>query len=202
MLLSFLSYNSLDGEVKGMLDLQAAYEKQYGPGNYIPSINLNYWAFRIMVGSGFAMLGIAAFLLFQMWRKKLDKPKWVLRFLPFVIALPYLANTFGWILTETGRQPWVVFGLLKTEAAVSPILTPGLVLTSLIGFTVVYGLLMVVDVFLLVKFAKAGPPARIRPETRDRRRSILEIGAQHGPSNRLVYFDRCFVHRLFCAGRF
>ncbi len=156
--LSFLSYNSLEGEVKGMLDLQAAYEKQYGPGNYIPSINLNYWAFRIMVGSGFAMLGIAAFLLFQMWRKKLDKPKWVLRFLPFVIAFPYLANTFGWILTETGRQPWVVFGLLKTEDAVSPILTPGLVLTSLIGFTVVYGLLMVVDVFLLVKFAKAGPP--------------------------------------------
>ncbi len=156
--LSFLSYNSLEGEVKGMLDIQSAYEKQYGPGSYIPSINLNYWAFRIMVGAGFAMLGIAAFLVFQSWRKKLDKPAWVLRFLPFVIALPYLANTFGWILTETGRQPWLVFGLLKTENAVSPILTPGLVLASLIGFTVVYGVLMAVDVFLLVKFAKAGPP--------------------------------------------
>lgn len=160
--LSLLAYNSPQGEMKGIADLQAQYVKQYGDGNYIPGVNLPYWSFRIMVGAGFAMLGIAALLVLVLYRAKWQEKKWyawVLRLLPFAIALPYLANTFGWILTETGRQPWVVYGLLKTENAVSPILTPGLVLTSLIGFTLIYGALMVVDVFLLVKFAKAGPQA-------------------------------------------
>jgi cytochrome d ubiquinol oxidase subunit I len=78
-------------------------------------------------------------------------------FVPLAIALPYLANTSGWLLTELGRQPWVVFGLLKTVDAVSPTITIGLVLTSLIGFTLVYGALMAADVFLLTKFVKAGP---------------------------------------------
>lgn len=158
--LSLLAYNSPQGEMKGMLDLQSAYVKQYGEGNYIPAANLAYLGFHVMVFAGFAMLGIAALLVLVNFRAKWQDKKWyawVLRILPFAIALPYLANTFGWILTETGRQPWVVYGLLKTENAVSPILTPGLVLTSLIGFTLIYGALMVVDVFLLVKFAKAGP---------------------------------------------
>lgn len=158
--LSLLAYNSPQGEMKGMLDLQAAYVKQYGEGNYIPAANLAYAGFHVMVFAGFAMLGIAALLMLVNFRPKWQDKKWyawVLRLLPFAIALPYLANTFGWILTETGRQPWVVYGLLKTENAVSPILTPGLVLTSLIGFTLVYGILMVVDVFLLVKYTKAGP---------------------------------------------
>ena len=76
---------------------------------------------------------------------------------PFAIALPYLANSTGWMLTEMGRQPWVVFGLMKTEDAFSPTLTPGMVLTTLIVFTLVYGVLMVADVYLLAKYAKAGP---------------------------------------------
>jgi cytochrome d ubiquinol oxidase subunit I len=73
------------------------------------------------------------------------------------IILPYVANTSGWLLTETGRQPWVVHGLLRTEDAGSPTLTGAMVLFTLIGFALIYGLLMFADVYLLVKFAAAGP---------------------------------------------
>ena len=157
--LSLLSYNQLTGRVEGIIELQEAYEKQYGPGNYIPPVIINYWTFRLMVGVGFLMLAIAAYGLVQILRGKLISQKKVLKFLPLILFLPYISNSTGWILTEVGRQPWVVFGLLKTKDAVSPILTPGLVLASLLGFLIVYGVLMGVDVYLLGKFAKRGPSA-------------------------------------------
>ena len=154
--LSLLSYNRLSGEVRGMTDLQAEFEQKYGAGNYIPSIFINYWSFRIMVGVGFLMAAIAAYALYNVLRNKPDGQFKFLNLFPFFIILPYLSNSTGWILTEMGRQPWVVYGLLKTEDAFSPNLTPGMVLTSLIGFTLVYGLLLVADVYLLARYAKAG----------------------------------------------
>jgi cytochrome d ubiquinol oxidase subunit I len=156
-ILSLLAYNQLSGKVEGIIDLQAAYEKKYGPGNYIPPVIINYWTFRLMVGVGFLMLAIAAYVLIQTLRGKLINQRKILPFLPFILFLPYIANTTGWILTEVGRQPWVVFGLLKTKDAVSPGLTPGLVLASLLVFLIVYGLLMGADVYLLSKFARRGP---------------------------------------------
>lgn len=155
--LSLLSYNRLTGKVHGMNDLQLEYEQRYGAGNYIPSIFVNYWSFRIMVGLGFLMAAIAAYALYNVLRNRPDGKFKFLGLFPFFIALPFLSNSTGWILTEMGRQPWVVYGLLKTQDAFSPNLTPGMVLTSLIGFTLIYGLLLAADVYLLVKFAKAGP---------------------------------------------
>jgi len=76
------------------------------------------------------------------------------KFAPMMLVLPYLANTSGWILTEIGRQPWLVFGLMKTADAVSPSITTGMVLTSLIIFTILYGILMAADVYLLAKYAR------------------------------------------------
>lgn len=158
-ILSLLSYNQFSGEVKGIHELQAAYEQQYGAGNYIPPITIPYWSFRVMVGSGFLMLFLLALgLIWVMRNKNPFQKKWT-RLLPFAIALPYLANSAGWILTEVGRQPWVVFGYLKTVDAVSKNVTQGMVLTSLIGFTLLYGVLMAADIFLLKKFAKAGVAA-------------------------------------------
>ncbi len=116
-----------------------------------------YWGFRIMVGLGFLMLLLAFLALYPMLRNRPIGQFRYVRFFPLFIALPYLANTTGWMFTEMGRQPWVVFGLMKTEDAFSPNLTPGMVLTSLILFTLVYALLIVADVYLLVKYAKAGP---------------------------------------------
>jgi len=94
-------------------------------------------------------------LLQIMRHKPLEQFK-LFKYFPSVISLPYLANTCGWLMTELGRQPWVVYGLMKTSDAVSPILSTGTILVSLIGFVLVYGLLMVADIYLLVKFAKAG----------------------------------------------
>jgi cytochrome bd ubiquinol oxidase subunit I len=162
-LLSLLAYNRLDGEVKGIRNLQAEYEQLYGPGNYVPSVITAYWSFRIMVGAGMAMLLLAAYSLWNtMQHRPLHKLRYFTIFLP-AILLPYMANISGWLLTEMGRQPWIVMGLLKTADAVSPSITAGMVLTSLIGFLLIYGLLMAVDVYLLAKFARAGifPPAEV-----------------------------------------
>jgi cytochrome d ubiquinol oxidase subunit I len=156
-LLSLLAYNRLTGKVEGIKDLQTQYQAQYGPGNYVPSITMTYWAFRIMIGAGFLMLALAAYALYRVMRNQLKPETKYLRFFPLAMALPYLANIFGWILTEMGRQPWVVYGKLRTADAVSPNLTVGMVLTSLIGFTLVYGALMGADVYLLAKAARSGP---------------------------------------------
>ena len=151
--LSLLSYNRFQGEVKGIKELQTEYEQLFGPGNYIPPVVINYWAFRAMVGSGFLIFFIAALALYLSMKNSSDKFKF-LKYFPFAIALPYLANSSGWILTEVGRQPWVVYGYLKTVDAVSPNLTTGMTLMSVIGFALIYGLLMGVDIYLLFKFAK------------------------------------------------
>lgn len=156
--LSLLSYNRLDGEVKGIRDLQAEYENLYGPGDYSPSVFAAYWSFRIMVGAGFLMLFLAAWMMIRNIKGLPPvSDRRIFKIFPLVIMLPYAANTTGWLLTEMGRQPWVVFGLMKTADAVSPTVSYGAVLTTLIGFTLVYGGLMAVDIFLLAKYAKAGP---------------------------------------------
>jgi cytochrome d ubiquinol oxidase subunit I len=155
--LSFLAYNTFTGEVKGINDLQELFTAQYGPGRYIPSVFMNYWSFRIMVGLGFLMAFLAVVGLIVWLRLKFNvKSRWWY-LLTAAIFFPYLANTTGWLLTELGRQPWVVYGLLKTADAVSPNVSAGMVLTSLLVFTVLYGILIVVDVYMLVKFAKTGP---------------------------------------------
>jgi cytochrome bd ubiquinol oxidase subunit I len=157
-LLSVLAYNSFTGEVKGIKNLQAEYEQTYGPGDYVPSVFTTYWTFRIMVVAGFLMFALMAYGLYLTLRGRPVAGK-IVALLPLAIALPYIANSAGWILTEMGRQPWIVYGLMKTDTAFSPNLTPGLVLASLIIFTLVYALLMVADIYLLSKYAKAGPAA-------------------------------------------
>jgi cytochrome d ubiquinol oxidase subunit I len=151
--LSLLSYNRFDGEVRGIKDIQSEYEQIYGPGNYIPPITINYWSFRVMVGSGFLMFFLTSLGLYLVMKKKVMNFR-LIKYFPFAIALPYLANTSGWILTEVGRQPWVVYGYMLTSDAISPNLTVGMLWLSVIGFTVIYGALMVIDVFLLTKYAK------------------------------------------------
>lgn len=156
-LLSFLTYNTTDGLVHGINQLQAQYEQQYGPGNYVPpAIWLTYWSFRAMVGAGSLMFVLGLLGLFLTWRHQFNpgKGRWFLRILIPAILLPYLANSTGWILTEVGRQPWIVQGLMRVEDAVSPNVTVEMLAISLIGFTVIYGLLMIADIYLLQKFAR------------------------------------------------
>ena len=156
-LLSFLAYNRFSGEVRGIKELQMQYEAVYGPGNYVPPVALSYWTFRLMVGAGLLMAGMALYALYLLMREKLASSRRFFRLLTWALALPYLANTAGWLLTELGRQPWIVQGLQKTEDAVSPNVSAGSVLFSLIAFTLIYGVLMAADVYLLMKYGKAGP---------------------------------------------
>ena len=156
-LLSLLSYNQFTGEVKGINNLQAEYSKQYGAGDYLPPVPFIYWGFRGMVGMGLLMGLLALFALYLVMRNKIENNRLFLKVLPWAILLPYIANTCGWLMTELGRQPWIVFGLMKTEQGVSNVVSGASVLISLVLFTVVYGALMVVDLYLLRKYAKSDP---------------------------------------------
>ncbi len=156
--MSFLACNNFTCEVKGVNELQATYEQQFGPGDYIPLMVVTYWTFRIMMVFGFVMMGLTAFFVWSNARGDITKAKWM-KWVPWLLILPYLANASGWILTEMGRQPWIVYGLLKVEDAVSPNLTTVDLLISLIGYTVVYGTLAVSMVYLMKKYAIAGPEA-------------------------------------------
>jgi cytochrome d ubiquinol oxidase subunit I len=154
-LLSLMAFNQLTGEVKGINDLQALYERQYGPGDYVPPAWIVYWSFRAMVGAAFVMLALAGYGLFLSMAEMLEKRPRLLRLFVWAMLLPYLANTAGWLMTEVGRFPWTVYGVLKLADSVTPTNSVGMVLTTLIGFTVVYGALLVVTIGLLRRFSRA-----------------------------------------------
>ena len=178
-LLSLLSYNQLTGKVQGIYNLQQQYEQQYGPGNYIPPVAATYWSFRIMVGAGFAMLALALYALFMVMGEIYVGRTRLLQLFLWAILLPYLANTAGWLMTELGRTPWVVFGLMRLEEAASTTVTGAHVLTTLVVFTLIYAVLMVADVYLLTKFSKAGPGEYTLTDQRLEDDQILSlVGAQ------------------------
>ena len=157
-LLSILATGSLNGEVQGLNPLQAASEAEYGAGNYIPPVRTTYWSMRIMAYAGslvFFVLAVAAF--FYRRRTLVTKP-WLLWVGVATILLPYVAALAGWVLTEVGRQPWIVFGLLKTVNANSPSVSTTTIAFSLGVFALLYGALAVVDVVLMRRYARLDPP--------------------------------------------
>lgn len=162
-MLSILAYNKLSGRVLGISTLQHLYTHLYGPGNYVPPIFVTYWSFRIMILLGFLM-AIAAIWGIVLWRKKilLERPRY-LKLMMGAVALPMLANIMGWVMTEVGRQPWIVFGLQKTINGVSPTVPMYEVLITLIGFGVLYLIMGVFEVRLLFKFIRLGPDAEEEP---------------------------------------
>ena len=155
-LLSFLSTHTFDGTVEGINDLQAQYEALYGPGDYAPIIWVTYWSFRWMMFFGFASMFVA---IVGLWvtRKGYETKRWQWNVAVWSGTLPLFGILIGWIFTEMGRQPWIVFSLLKTEAAVSPNVSGLSVLISLVVFTLVYGALAIIEVKLLLKAAKSDP---------------------------------------------
>ena len=162
-LLSFLATGSFDGTVQGVNDLQAQETAQFGPGNYRPYIPVTYWAFRFMIGFGILSFLVAVAALWFTRRSRAPSP-WFARIALLSMAFPLLATSFGWIFTEMGRQPWVVYGRLRTADGVSPSVGLGSVLTSLIVFTLLYGGLAVIEGWLLVRTVKAGPAPAPPPE--------------------------------------
>ena len=151
-LLSFMTYNQPYGEIKGINQLQTEFEQTYGPGNYIPPVAINYWSFRAMIGAGGLMM-ILSFL-GVLWSKdrKLDEKKIYLKIMIYAAALPYLAVTTGWVLAETGRWPWIVYGLQTIEDAVSPNVPAWNVAFSLALMTIVYTVFTIVAYKLAIKY--------------------------------------------------
>ena len=156
-LLSLLSFGQLTGEVKGINDLNAQYQQTYGPGDYLPLVPLIYWNFRAMVGAGFLMIALAAIGLYLLLKNKLESSPRFLKILPLAILLPYIGTATGWLMTELGRQPWIVFGLMKTADGVSTSVDAWSVLITLVLYTAVYAGLMIVTIGLLRRYAKSDP---------------------------------------------
>ncbi|MCO8274729.1 cytochrome ubiquinol oxidase subunit I [Actinoplanes sp. TRM 88003] len=164
--LSFLATGNFDGPVEGIDNLQNEYVEKYGPGDYKPSIPITYWSFRFMIGfGGLAMLVALAALWFTRGGRT-PKNRWLWVAAISSIGMPLAANSFGWIFTEMGRQPWTVFGLFKTSESVSPSVSTGEAATSLILLTLLYGVLAVIEVGIFVRYARQGAP-EIPPETDD-----------------------------------
>jgi cytochrome d ubiquinol oxidase subunit I len=146
--LSLLAYHDGNAEVKGLKDF---------PKEMRPPVAPTFLSFRFMavLGMLFMPLSLIAWLLAR--RDVLESYRLFLKIMLFIIPLPYLANQLGWIVAEVGRQPWIVYGLLKTSDAVSKAITPMQVIGSLAGFTLLYGFLAIIDIYLLTKTAKKGP---------------------------------------------
>ncbi len=157
-LLSFLATNSFHGQVVGINELQAQSEQQFGPGNYIPDVRLVYWSMRGMAYLGTLCFFLAIWGAWVLWRKRLESAKWFHRAALAGIAFPFLANFAGWLLTEAGRQPWVVYGLLRTEDAVSSTVSAWTVGLSLGAFALMYIVLGCVDLWLMRRYARVDPP--------------------------------------------
>ena len=156
-LLSYMATGSFKGEVQGLNQLQAQQEQQYGAGNYMPNVRVVYWSMRVMAYLGVAMFLVAAVGAWLYRRRKLERARWFQWTAIVAIALPYLAATAGWVLTEMGRQPWIVQGLLKTEDANSPTVATWHIALSLGVFVTLYLALLVVDFVLMRRYARIEP---------------------------------------------
>ena len=156
-MLTFMVYDSFDGEVQGLKQLQAKAEQTYGAGNYIPDVTGMFWSFRVMIAAGMILLGLLFLSGFLFFSGRTEKYPLVFKALLFALPLPYIANSTGWYITEGGRQPWMVVGLQKVDQAVSQNITATEVWISLIGFTLVYSILFIAAAYLVVKFIKKGP---------------------------------------------
>ncbi|WP_418155181.1 cytochrome ubiquinol oxidase subunit I [Actinoalloteichus caeruleus] len=185
-LLSMLAHSDFSTEVRGVEQLVDEYTERYGtnypddprlgemagqPIDYVPSLPITYWGFRLMIGFGVVAAGACAFALWVTRKGRVPRSRWFAPLALAGIAAPFLANTFGWIFTEMGRQPFVVVpnptgvdGVwMYTAQAVSPGVSLGSAVFSLVALTAVYAVLAVVEVFLLARYARAGVSGVMRP---------------------------------------
>jgi cytochrome d ubiquinol oxidase subunit I len=151
--LSMIADLTWNGQVQGINQIQAAEVAKYGKGSYIPVIWVTYWSFRLMIGAGILMMVLSGWGLLLARRKRLLESRWFRRAALLGIALPFLANTAGWIFTEAGRQPWIVYGLMTTAKGVSTV-TVADVAATLGAFVAIYLVLGIVDAVLMVRAAR------------------------------------------------
>jgi cytochrome d ubiquinol oxidase subunit I len=145
---SLLAFHTPDAEIKGLKEF---------PQELRPPVLPTFLSFRAMVGLGTFFILAALLGIFFSLRGTLEANPLFLRIMVLAIPLPYIANQLGWVVAEVGRQPWLVYGIMKTSDGVSRSLDVVQVVFSLLGFTLLYGALGVIDIYLLAKYARKGP---------------------------------------------
>ena len=157
-LLSLLADDSWNGKVVGMNQLNSEYQQKYGPGNYVPNVFIQYWSMRVMAYIAVVVFVLGLWGIWLLWRKKLAAnrwwARWFLKVAVWAAVLPFLMNTAGWMLTENGRQPWIVQGLQQTKQGISPSISTSTVAISLTVFVLLYGVLAIVDWALMVRYSR------------------------------------------------
>ena len=162
-LLSILATLSWNGEVVGLNELQAQYEQQYGPGDYIPNVFVQYWSMRVMAYLATAIVLLALWGAWLLYRRRLETSKWFLRAAVWAVFTPFIMNTAGWMLTENGRQPWIVQGLMKTADGVSASVSTTEIVISIVVFALLYIALGVTELVLMLRYARRGLPDEAKP---------------------------------------
>jgi cytochrome bd ubiquinol oxidase subunit I len=155
--LSFLVYQNWGAEVKGL--------EVFPQKNWPDNIPLLYYSYHVMVGLGTIFIAITVVAAFLLWRGKLFESRWMLWILMLATPFPFIANTAGWLTTELGRQPWIAYGLLRTEEGVSPLVSSGNVLFTLIGFAGMYLIMGLLYFVLMVREVAHGPEAAQAPSS-------------------------------------
>jgi cytochrome d ubiquinol oxidase subunit I len=150
-MLSFLTYNRWNAEVKGL----DAFPKELWPTN----IPLLYYSYHIMVGLGTIFIAIMLMSVFLLWRRSLFSSRWLLWILMLAFPFPFIANTAGWMTVELGRQPWLVYGLMRVADGTSVNVSAGNTLFTLLGFLGMYFVIGVLFLFLIIKTINQGPDA-------------------------------------------
>jgi cytochrome bd-type quinol oxidase subunit 1 len=155
-LLSVLATGTWGGAVTGLSQLQSQYHAKYGPGNYVPDVFIQYWSMRVMAYLATLILLLALWGAWLMYRDKLRSSRLFLLASVWAVLTPFLMNTAGWLLTENGRQPWIVQGLMKTVNANSPSVTTTDIWISLIAFVLIYIALGAADLVLMLRYSRKG----------------------------------------------
>jgi len=162
-LLSLLATNHWNGKVEGLTPLNNQYNKQYGPGYYVPDVFIQYWSMRVMAYLALIVTLVGLWGLILARRKRLATSRLFLWCATWVVVLPFLMNTAGWLLTESGRQPWIVQGIMLTKNGLSPSVSTTWLVISLTVFVVLYGTLGTVDLLLMLRYSRKQlepPPAQ------------------------------------------
>jgi cytochrome d ubiquinol oxidase subunit I len=175
-LLSLLATNTWNGKVVGMNPLQAQYEQQYGPGSYAPIVIIQYWSMRVMAYLAALLFLLALVGIVLLALNRFYDNRWFMWLAVWAIPLLFIMNTAGWLLTENGRQPWIVQGLQLTRNAASPAVGTTSLVISLIALVAIYGALAIVDWVLMTHFARREPAQQPPPTEPGADEATLKFG--------------------------
>src|SRR5215467_618032 len=156
-LLSLLATNHWNGKVVGMTPLNNQYNSKYGPGNYVPNVFIQYWGMRVMAYLGGLIWVFALWGAWLLWRRRLETSRLFLFAATWAVVTPFLMNTAGWLLTESGRQPWIVQGIMLTKNGISPSSSFTYLVISVVIFIALYLILAALFLVFMLRYSRREP---------------------------------------------